>query len=65
MRTIEGEEWYVHGDGSRTTTRYVFRADLGRFDATTVVQQIEERRPPIPVDGAGTPTAECGDGPAK
>ena len=30
-----GLEWYVHADGSRSTTEMKWRADLGRLDAVT------------------------------
>ncbi len=33
ITTPDGVEWYVHEDGSRSTTRMVFRSDLGRKDA--------------------------------
>ncbi len=32
-----GMEWYRHADGSYSTTRMCFRADLGRMDATCQV----------------------------
>lgn len=32
----DGVSWYVHADGCRTTTRYIWRDDLGRNDATSV-----------------------------
>lgn len=38
MEVRNGLEWYVHVDGSRTTTLSTWRADLGRFDAVTHVQ---------------------------
>jgi hypothetical protein len=46
-RTDLGIDWYVHADGSRTTTEMKWRADLGRFDAMTRVAV------PVP----GTPAA--------
>lgn len=36
VRTTE-LEWYVHADGTRSTTQMSFRTDLGRFDAVTTV----------------------------
>lgn len=30
-------EWYVHADGTKSTTQMSFRTDLGRFDAVTTV----------------------------
>lgn len=36
-RTDAGVEWYVHADGSRSTTEMKWRSDLGRLDAMTRV----------------------------
>jgi len=36
VRTTE-LEWYVHADGTRSTTQMSFRTELGRFDAVTTV----------------------------
>jgi hypothetical protein len=33
----QGNEWYVHVDGSRSTTIMGWRADLGRMDAFTLI----------------------------
>jgi len=38
-RMINGVEHYAHADGTLTTTQYLWRTDLNRFDATTVVKQ--------------------------
>lgn len=38
-RMVNGIEYYAHADGTLTTTRYLWRTDLNRFDATTVVKQ--------------------------
>jgi hypothetical protein len=35
-RDQDGIEWYVHADGCWTTTRNVWRKELGRDDATAV-----------------------------
>lgn len=40
-------DWYVHADGTRTTTVEVFRGDLGRTDPLTLVARPGE---PLPVD---------------
>ena len=32
-----GQEWYVHEDGSKSTTVMGWRKDLGRLDAMTQV----------------------------
>jgi hypothetical protein len=34
-RSPAGIDWFVHADGSRSTTQMVWRADLGRMDAMT------------------------------
>ncbi|MEZ5964900.1 MAG: hypothetical protein R3F56_13755 [Planctomycetota bacterium] len=36
VRTTE-LEWYVHADGTRSTTQMSFRTDLSRFDAVTTL----------------------------
>ncbi len=36
-RAPDGVDWYVHADGSFSTTRMVFRDDLKRMDAVTSV----------------------------
>jgi len=41
-------EWYVHANGSRTTTVDLWRKDLDRFDAVTVVVHQGE---PSPIEG--------------
>lgn len=43
----EGIQWYVHENGSRTTTLDLWRTDLDRFDAVTVVVHNGE---PSPID---------------
>lgn len=47
--TQNGIEWWVHADGTKSTTLMIWRKELGRADATTVVA-----RPvaPVPVEGA-------------
>ena len=37
-RLVDGVEYYTHGDGTLTTTQYLWRTDLDRYDATTVVK---------------------------
>jgi hypothetical protein len=34
-RSDQGVDWYVHADGSRSTTEMKYRPDLHRFDAMT------------------------------
>lgn len=36
-RASDGKEWWVHADGSKSTTEMVYRSDLGRHDAVTQV----------------------------
>lgn len=36
-RRHAGLDWYVHADGTQSTTQVVFRADLGREDVVAVV----------------------------
>lgn len=51
-RVSAGVEWYVHADGTQTTTQMVFRSDLGREDATI---QIARPRPALPVEPPDPP----------
>jgi hypothetical protein len=37
----DGTEWYLHEDGSKSTTRMIYRSDLGREDAMTTVANPE------------------------
>ena len=46
----DGVEWYVHENGTRSTTVDLFRQDLGRHDAVTVVAHPGE---PSPIDALG------------
>ena len=41
-----GVEWYVHADGSRSTTEMKWRADLGRLDAVTRLARPGPTAPP-------------------
>ena len=43
-----GIDWFVHADGSRSTTQMVWRADLGRMDAMTRLARPMPRTP-LPV----------------
>jgi hypothetical protein len=45
-RSDLGVDWYVHADGTRTTTEMKWRSDLGRFDAMTRVAVPLDRAPP-------------------
>ncbi len=46
-------EWYVHADGTQSTTQMVFRSDLGREVAVTHVARPLPVRPEEPVEGSG------------
>lgn len=46
-RSDVGVDWYVHADGTRTTTEMKWRPDLGRLDAMTRIA--------VPVAGQATP----------
>lgn len=48
-RSDAGVDWYVHADGSRSTTEMKFRSDLGRLDAMTRVAH------PGPAPGTAAP----------
>ena len=49
-----GVEWYVHADGSRSTTETKWRADLGRFDAVT---RLARPGPSAPASPTAPPAA--------
>jgi hypothetical protein len=44
-----GHEWYEHADGTTTTTYYIWRQDLGRYDAQSVVRH-PAAAAPIPAE---------------
>lgn len=45
-RSDLGVDWYVHADGTRSTTEVKWRADLGRLDSMTRVAQPVGQAPP-------------------
>jgi hypothetical protein len=47
-RSDAGVDWYVHADGSRSTTEMKWRSDLGRLDALTRVAHPGDAPPPPP-----------------
>ena len=54
-RSPTGVDWYVHADGSRSTTEMRWRADLGREDAITRLARPVAAPPPrAPVAPTGT-----------
>lgn len=48
-----GRQWFVHEDGSQSTTYMTWRQDLGRMDAVTMVANPKE---PMPVFNERGPT---------
>ncbi len=42
----QGIDWYVHADGSRSTTQMVYRSDLGR---KTAMSMVANPRPALPL----------------
>ena len=58
-RMDNGVEWYVHADGSLTTTVMLWRSDLQRPDAITWTLHPGEARPTEPI-GPGEPPAGNG-----
>ncbi|MFK7738680.1 MAG: hypothetical protein AB8H80_00045 [Planctomycetota bacterium] len=47
-RSTLGVDWYVHADGTRTTTQMRWRADLGRDDALTRIAEVAPDQPAVP-----------------
>ena len=54
-----GIDWYVHADGTRTTTLEIWRSDLGRVDPLTLVSH--PKAPVLVETGAGR-TPAVGNG---
>lgn len=46
-RDSRGQDWYVHMDGSKSTTTNVYRSDLGRYDGST---QVAHPTPALPLE---------------
>jgi hypothetical protein len=46
-RSDLGVDWYVHADGTRTTTEMKWRSDLGRLDAMTRIAVPNGEPPPV------------------
>jgi len=53
-RGRDGRDWYVHADGSRSTTWWSWRPDLGRWAAITDMTSPAGRQP---IADADAPTA--------
>ena len=50
-----GLDWYVHADGTYSTTIMLWRSDLGRTDATTQVLHPRDPKPTRPLPGSAQP----------
>ncbi|MCA8954267.1 MAG: hypothetical protein KDE27_32465 [Planctomycetes bacterium] len=50
-RSDAGIDWYVHADGTRTTTEMRWRPDLGREDALVRIAVPVAGAPPLGADG--------------
>lgn len=50
---VNGYRWYVHADGTTTTTYYIWRKDLGRYDAQSIVRHPAESAPMLPEETPG------------
>ena len=60
-----GDTWYVHADGTRSTTIMLYRSDLNREDPTTIVANPEKVQPRVDdtdksVDAPGDTGAAAG-----
>lgn len=51
-RSTAGVDWYVHEDGTRSTTEMRWRPDLGRADAVTRIAHPITNASPVPPGGA-------------
>lgn len=56
-RLADGFDWYVHADGTRTTTRSMWRPDLGREDPTALTQHPRDVGQPVEVLAPGVAPA--------
>lgn len=54
-RFDDGLDWFVHADGTRSTTRYFFRPDLGREDASTLTQHPRDDFENVRIESGGQP----------
>jgi hypothetical protein len=52
-QTAAGVEWYVHADGTQTTTQMVWRSDVQQDVAVT---HVARPMPALPVEGSDEPT---------
>lgn len=55
----DGIEWYRHSDGSVSTTRMIWRQDLGRMDAEVIHSHPNQT---LPVEGVGPQLPNTGRG---
>ena len=58
----DGIDWFVHEDGTYSTTVEVYRSDLGRTDPVTLVSRAGT---PVPVEGVVTPKKRTGSPPSR
>jgi len=54
---LDGTDWYVHEDGTHSTTLMVYRSDLGRKDPVTLISRSAS---PAPVENAAGPAVRVG-----
>lgn len=52
-------EWYVHADGTKSTTQMSYRTDLGRYDAVTTVARPTPPGQLPPGEPGGPPLGEA------
>lgn len=50
---VNGYQWYEHADGTFTTTYYIWRKDLGRYDAQSIVKHPANPVPMLPEETPG------------
>lgn len=56
-RSDRGIDWYVHADGTRSTTQMAWRSDLGRMDAMT---RVAAPGPAVTPAAGGSPVGGTG-----
>ncbi|MCA8949496.1 MAG: hypothetical protein KDE27_08325 [Planctomycetes bacterium] len=58
-------DWYVHADGSYSTTLWMWRKDLGRMDAVSYSLHPRDPVPTAPLPPEGEPAETAAEGPPK
>ena len=58
-RAANGQDWWVHADGTKSTSIMLYRSDLGRHDPTT---QVAVPTAPLPLEPEAMSRPKTGPG---